>query len=278
MPRYTLQPPNDGVIHFHDLKFGRGDYEQERLEYSKAHGRWWPHRDTQPKPTHWRERVGDRWALIPINEHPEKILSGYNRPILYPTELYVELLFETPSVIQAVQFAAEERASGASMKKLHMALSFFMTRVFKPKWEEWRAAQLAQRKEIEARNVTTFEDDGVTWNKVFQVYEYSIELIADWLLVNYETYTLEWSERILRHIPQDAMSPQWRAYLEAIERKERPQIKRQRTFGKDAVPFNPNPQPQELSSGNSSPEPKRTFRSKRDFSPSDATRSPTPGS
>lgn len=197
IPRYDLPPPNEGVDSICYLKHGRQDYDGHPAKeaWYKERGRWWSNGQVGPEPTHWRQRVGDKWAGIYIHEDPE-FKNGFNQCQLYDPLLLQDLLLESPRIIRAIHAAIEADADVTSMRRVQRELMSF--------WRvEFREALISTGKFDQSH----FE------RRVLKFLEHTVDLIAQCLLVNYELYPIEWSLRVLKHAE---VSDKWKARLESL--------------------------------------------------------------
>ena len=206
--KFPLLPPNEGVTHCGQLKHGNRDYDAEQLAYSKAMLAYrMGDLDTPPKD--WRQLVGDKWAGIYICENPEVPPchdNGYQRPLLWDGCILYECLIEScPRLIQATHNAAEGQGGMGVMRKLQGQLASVFRNEFKVMSEQ-------------------AGKDTSQWAKATRYFEYSVELVARWMLMHYEMYPLWWGPMVTRYAE---VSPQWVEYV--VQATKQAAIKEGRT-------------------------------------------------
>lgn len=187
--RFDLPPPNDGVDFVGDLVYGRQAYDTERLAYSKAFTAWWAAGKPDPPPTHWRVVVRDKWAGIRICEHPEIVLPGHNRPLLYDAGELYELLISTPRVVNATHQAAEQGGRMGPLRDVQAAVESVFRNEFK----------------------LVTQAGGYDYQLVMKFFDHSLDLIARWLLLHYELYPLWWGPMVAQYAE---VSEEWRQYMQ----------------------------------------------------------------
>jgi hypothetical protein len=220
--RFDLAPPNDGCDHLSGLRFGYGEYEAERIAYSKAMTDWWKDK-SQPKPIHWRKKVGDPWALVNIYEDPDVILPGYQHDKLYePLDLYV-LLLESPTIVRTVHATVEAGGGLIHQRRLQSAVLECFRVTFKPIWLE-RVRQPCPSWYPESIDPTTgtVSEDWIQkrWRRTLTVFERSVDLVAQWLLLHYEMNPMEWAPQVALHV--DEISPEWQAFIQRVNEIDKP--------------------------------------------------------
>lgn len=229
IPQYDLASPNEGADHILYLRWGKQDYDDhpEVKQYGIELRKWIAGDRVGPRPIHWRQRVGDKWAGICIWEDPdvsEEVLkeNGYSRPKLYDPWMLNNLLLSTPRIIKVVHFAVEQDGESSAMRRVHKELLSFFRNEFKQEWLAW-AVSTGKKLEVEAEPA---------WASIFKFLERATELIGNWLLLNYELFPQEWSVNVIKY---GEPSPQWIEHLKKVAEVGQPRKIQRLTIVDDEV-------------------------------------------
>jgi len=191
--KFNLPPPNDGVDHVGDLKYGRQDYDWSHpvlAQYNKEHIVWWQSGRQGEPPLNWRLRVRDKWAMIRICDDPETVSSGYARPLLYDSGDLYDLLISTPRLVNAVHQAVEQGGRMGVMREVKAQVESVFRNEFR-------------RQSIEPK--------GFDYQRAAKFFDYSLDLIGKWLLLHYELYPLWWGPMVAQHAE---VSPEWQQFVQ----------------------------------------------------------------
>jgi len=236
---YLQPPPNTDAVNISNLLHGLGDYETERLTYSRSVMQ--ARHDGTPPPKHWRPRT-DSLAHYLIYDfipelHPAVFQLGYSSlSVTYDCrawnpDLLQDMLWSSQPVIEAVYEASHQLGSINQRSRYNFPqLSdrlldlFFGTykMYFRQSVTEWQSS-IAQLEPgcaagIRARMRHRFEPLDTQWEWAATSFRQANHIVANWLVAHLFTEVHHWAAILSQHVkfnrPEDV---RWKALIAAAQ-------------------------------------------------------------
>lgn len=220
---YELGPPNWPHMHPRELLLGRGDYEEEQIEYWRERSEWLSSGKKGPEPIHWREKVGDPHAGKPVWIDVTGTVTG---KLFFPSGYYMtwcpntiyELILNCPPVVKSTDAAFSQGTTSIAMKDIRRGLRRMFRKTYK---EVDPLSKLAKKR---SRGQIGPEEN---WELACKSFDNAVEILSHWCLCDYSFDQGVWIPLVVKYAD---LSGDWDEQVQQLQTREKFKFKTTNPF------------------------------------------------